>query len=142
MRDQPDFDKSMDGVDTEKGSDPTQLSVSRFCAFQDESQRLGLRVQERQRLLGGISIGAYHKWRRNESRPMSDDLLDRVGLALSLLKALRRVHPNPDDAYGWLERPNPEPPFDGRSPLDTVTRGSDADREAVLRHLEDRARGS
>ena len=61
MRDRPDSNKPTVGVGSETGSDPTQLSVSRFRAFQNESQRLGLRVQERQRLLGGISIGAYHK---------------------------------------------------------------------------------
>lgn len=135
MRDHSDFNKSTDGVDQETGCDPTRMSVARFRAFQDESQRLGLRVQERQRLLGGISIGAYHKWRRNESRAMSTDLMKRLSVALELLNALRTIHPDPDDAYRWLDRPNREPPFNGQSPLDLITRGTDEDRQAVLDHL-------
>lgn len=142
MRDRPDSNKPTVGVGSETGSDPTQLSVSRFRAFQNESQRLGLRVQERQRLLGGISIGAYHKWRRNESRAMSADLLGRLSVALDLLKALRAIYPDPDAAHGWLEQPNPDPPFDGQPPLELVTRGTDEDRDAVLRHLRDRASGA
>lgn len=139
MRDQSDSNKPTVGVGSETGNDPTQLSVSRFRAFQDESQRLGLRVQQRQRLLGGISIGAYHKWRRNESRAMSDDLLGRLSVALELLKALKTLHPDPDDAYRWLEQPNPQAPFDGQPPLELITRGTDEDRQAVLDHLRSRA---
>ena len=60
---------------------------------------------------------------------MSADLLGRLSVALDLLKALRAIYPDPDAAHGWLERPNPDPPFDGQPPLELVTRGTDEDRQ-------------
>jgi hypothetical protein len=138
MRGRQASDTSRAAEQIEQPDDAGKESVEKFQAFQSESEWLGLRVLERQRLLGGISIGAYHKWRRNTDRAMKPELLDRLSMALGLLRRLRGWFRDADAAYDWLTRPNAEPPFGGQTPLDTITRGGDAERAAALAYIDAR----
>jgi hypothetical protein len=70
---------------------------------------------------------------------MKPELLERLSLALGLLRRLRGWFRDADAAYAWLTRPNPEAPFEGQTPLDLITRGDDRDRAAALAYIDDRA---
>lgn len=94
----------------------------------DESLRL--------RLLG-VSRPTYYRWKRDpgEAR-LSHDTVERISYVLGIYKALQILLPDPQAADTWVKRPNRNPLFGGRAPLERMAAGNVADLYVVRQHLD------
>ena len=72
---------------------------------------------------------------------MSEDQLERVGLLVGVYADLHRLH-TADLADAWVTRPNTNPLFRGRTPLDAMTLGGLATIAAVHELLAARLAGA
>lgn len=97
--------------------------------------------QEAQRtLLGGPSRATWHRWRKTPPADLSRDTLERLSYLLGIWKALKILIPDAAQAAAWVRRPNADPLFGGRPPLERMLQGRLVDLADVRRHL-DAARG-
>lgn len=114
----------------------SRLSAPSFRIFLGIADRWGLNVDERARLLGGISSATYHNWRSRNALTLNHDQLERLSLILGIWKGLRLIFANIDDGIRWLKANNTDMPFSGHSPIDTMLRGSIDDLYGVRRYLD------
>lgn len=64
------------------------------------------------------------------------ETLQRISHVLAIFQALAALFPEPARADQWIQRPNQEPPFRGRSALHVMLADGAAGIIAVRRHLE------
>ena len=55
---------------------------------------------------------------------LDSDQLERISLVLNIHAALRLLFENPANLYGFVAKPNGNPFFNGRRPLDVMSEGS------------------
>lgn len=55
---------------------------------------------------------------------LDSDQLERISLVLNIHAALRLIFENPANLYGFVSKPNSNPFFNGRRPLDVMSEGS------------------
>jgi uncharacterized protein (DUF2384 family) len=91
-------------------------------------------------LLGLTSPSTYYKWKKTPPQKLSPDMLERLSYIFGIYKALQILLPNERQADTWVHRPNTNPLFGGRPPLERMLSGQVADLYVVRRHL-DAARG-
>jgi hypothetical protein len=105
--------------------------------FFNTAEKLELTVEQRRAILGDISEATYHNWRRDPGKVvLTRDQLERVSLLLGILKGLRLVFADDQTGLRWLRAVNTDHPFDGRSPIETMTAGGMIDLFAVRRYLD------
>jgi hypothetical protein len=63
------------------------------------------------------------------------ETLHRIGLVLGIFKAINTLLPMPDRADGWMQAPNSNPIFQGRTALDRMAGGSMHDLTIVHQYL-------
>jgi uncharacterized protein (DUF2384 family) len=91
-------------------------------------------------LLGITSPSTYYKWKKSPPQKLSPDMLERLSYIFGIFKALQILLPNERQADTWVRRPNTNPLFGGKPPLERMLSGQVADLYVVRRHL-DAARG-
>jgi len=89
-------------------------------------------------LLGAPSRSTFYNYKRGGGGALNADTLERISYVLGIYKALKLLLPNPQQADGWMRRPNAA--FGGRSALDHALGGKVVDLAAVRVYL-DAARG-
>jgi hypothetical protein len=90
-----------------------------------------------QTALLGASRSTYFKWRKApEAAALPRDTLERISYVLGIYKALQILLPSPEQADGWVRRPNQAPPFAGRSALERMLSGNVADLYVVRQYLD------
>lgn len=94
----------------------------------DEATRL--------RLLG-IPRATYYRWKRdpNQAR-LSRDTVERISYLLGIYKALQILLPQVEAADSWVRRPNTNPLFAGRPPIERMAAGQVADLYIVRQYLD------
>ncbi|MCU0648442.1 MAG: MbcA/ParS/Xre antitoxin family protein [Gemmatimonadaceae bacterium] len=95
-----------------------------------------LPIATRRVLLGDIAESTYHKWRGGRVGEVGRDLLERLSLLLGIHKALVLLFGEGDTGLKWLQSPNTDATFAGRSPLERMGDGSIDDLYAVRRYLD------
>jgi Protein of unknown function (DUF2384) len=93
-------------------------------------------------LLGGISNGAYYQLKKNPRIPgksLDQDKLMRISYLIGIFKSLNILY-SQRLADQWMQLPNSNPIFAGRTPLDYILRGG-APAMDMLRRLLDARRG-
>jgi uncharacterized protein (DUF2384 family) len=100
------------------------------------ADRWELTADELMTLLGIASPSTYYKWRKTPPRKLSPDLLERVSYLFGIYKALQVLLPDRALADGWLRRPNSNPLFGGKAPLQRMLTGQVADLFLVRRYLD------
>ena len=100
------------------------------------AERWGLSVEEQMMLLGITSPSTFYKWRKTPPAKLSPDLLERISYLFGIYKALQILLPEKMLADSWLRRPNTNPLFGGRPPLERMLSGHVADLYLVRRHLD------
>jgi uncharacterized protein (DUF2384 family) len=90
------------------------------------------------RVLGTPPERTFYAWKQGKGVRLSDDTLRRVGYVAGIWKALQIVYSNPDQADGWVNRPNSF--FGGHTPLQRMAAGDVTDLAAVRAYI-DAARG-
>lgn len=104
-------------------------------------ERWGLGAEEGRKLLGGVSKSTYYRWRQDpNSAELGVDTLERISYVLGIYKALAVIYGDKAAANGWIRRPNTNPEFGGRPPLERLLGGQVADLY-VTRQVLDARRG-
>jgi hypothetical protein len=102
-----------------------RLSEAAIRAFLSLARVWSLTVDEQLELLGAsISRSTLRNWAADPGAVLSADQLMRVSFLLAIYEGLQRIWRRaPTEADAWLRRPNPESPFDGRTPLAFIREG-------------------
>ena len=104
-------------------TDPTVVREG-LRAFFAIADRWELKTDEARRLLGSPSESTYFKWKKNEIRSLSPDMLLRVSYVLGIAALLRRLFAHaPERANKWIKLPNTGPLTQGRTALEFVLEG-------------------
>jgi len=84
--------------------------------------RWELMEEEACQILGGLSLRTYARWKKGEIGRIDRDLATRLSLLLGIHKGLRYLFHDPEQAYGWVKKPNAM--FGGQRALDVLLEGS------------------
>ncbi len=85
-------------------------------------------------LLGAPSRSTFYNYKRGEGGALSADTLERISYVLGIYKALKLLFPNPQQADGWMRKPNTA--FGGRSALERALGGKVVDLASVRAYLD------
>lgn len=95
-----------------------------------------LNANEASALLGDISERSWFRMKKREnSDPLSQDVLMRISLLVGIFKGLRLVFSEPL-ADEWLRLANQGPVFGGQSPIDLMIRGGIPAMLRVRQHVD------
>jgi hypothetical protein len=96
-----------------------ELTPAALKALARLQERWHLSVKQIGDLLGGVPASTWHSWRTSPPADLGVDQLTRVSLLLGIYTALHVLHAG-DLADEWVKRPNTNPIFDGRAPIDVM----------------------
>ncbi len=119
-----------------------RLSAAALKALFNIVHHWKIRDEDARELLGGISNGAYYQHKKNPRAPgksLDQDKLLRISYLIGIFKSLNILY-SPRLADQWMQLPNSNPIFAGRTPLDYILRGGPPAMD-VLRRLLDARRG-
>ncbi len=117
-----------------------QLGAAGLRAYPNIARTWGLKEAEAARLLGA-PVSTYRRWKQAPERAALDvNHLERLSLILGIYKDLQILLPLKDAAESWVQRPNTNPLFGGRPPIERMLGGQVGDLVVVRQHL-DAARG-
>jgi hypothetical protein len=112
------------------------LGPAALTTFFRIADRWELTPDEQMTLLGITSPSTYYKWKKAAPEKVSPDLLERVSYVFGIYKALHILLPNEEQADSWVRRPNTNPIYGGRPPLERMLSGQVADLYVVRSHLD------
>ena len=117
-----------------------RLSPPALRAFFATARQWQLTASEERALLGWPPSSTFHKYKSGDAGVLSFDTLTRISLVLGVYKALHILYPEPAFADRWMQMPNANALFGGRTPLAFVV---DAGLDGLfqLRRLLDSRRG-
>ena len=95
-----------------------------------------LSTDQQRTLLGAPARTTFFRWRQGEIATVSVDLMERLSHLLAVYGALHSIYLEHDRADAWIRRPNAEPLFAGRPPIERMLGGRSADLYEVRRYLE------
>ena len=98
--------------------------------------------EDARQLLGGISNGTYYQLKGNPraARTLDQDKLVRISYLVGIFKSLNILY-SQRLADQWMQLPNTNPIFAGRTPLDYILRGGAPAMDMVRRLLDARRGG-
>jgi uncharacterized protein (DUF2384 family) len=87
--------------------------------------------------MGNVSKQTIYNWRQHPERArLSDDQLDRVSYLIGIYKALHILFTRPEQADGWIRRPNAAAPFGGKPAAELLFSGRMDGLITVRRYLD------
>ena len=119
-----------------------RLSAAALKALFNIVHHWKIRDEDARELLGGISNGAYYQLKKNPRTPgksLDQDKLLRISYLIGIFKSLNILY-SPRLADQWMQLPNSNPIFAGRTPLDYILHGGTPAMD-TLRRLLDARRG-
>jgi hypothetical protein len=119
-----------------------RLSAAALKALFNIVNHWKIRDEDARELLGGISNGAYYQLKKNPRTPgksLDQDKLVRISYLIGIFKSLNILY-SQRLADQWMQLPNSNPIFGGRTPLDYILRGGTPAMD-MLRRLLDARRG-
>ena len=96
----------------------------------------GLTTRQMYVILGRPPKSTFYRWYRRRNGRLSKDLLERISYVVGIYGALHALFSTPEQANGWIKRPNADPTFGGASALDRMMGGNVTDLYVVRRYLE------
>jgi hypothetical protein len=117
-----------------------RLSAPGLKAFFNIMARWKVRDEDARLLLGGVSNGPFYEMKRNPDRTLDADRLTRISFLIGIYKALHILH-SASLADEWMQLPNRNPVFGGRTPLAYLMRGGLPAMQTVRRLLDARRAG-
>jgi uncharacterized protein (DUF2384 family) len=117
-----------------------RLSPAALRGFFQMVERWKVRDEDARALLGGISNGPFYELKKKPERTLDSDKLLRISLLLGIFKALHILYSD-ELADRWLQLPNKNPLFEGKTPLDVMLRGGIPAMQTVRRLLDARRGG-
>ena len=127
--------------DLSRPEERRRLSAAALKALFNIVDRWQIRDEDARQLLGGISNGAYYllKNARASGKTLDQDRLMRISYLIGIFKSLNILY-SQRLADQWMQLPNTNPIFAGRTPLDYIVRGG-APAMDIVRRLLDARRG-
>jgi hypothetical protein len=127
-------------VDLSTKAERERLSPSAIKAFLNVMEKWGVRDEDARTLLGGISNGQFYQLKRNPQRTLDTDTLTRASYLIGIFKALNILY-SEELADAWIQRPNMNRIFAGRTPLAYMMKGGQSAMQIVRRLLDARRGG-
>ncbi|MDQ6676518.1 MAG: MbcA/ParS/Xre antitoxin family protein [Acidobacteriota bacterium] len=127
-------------IDLTLRSERERLSPSALKAFFNMAGRWNIRDEDARALLGGVSNGPYYTWKKQPERLLDADVLTRISYLIGIFKALNIIY-GEKLADEWIQLPNSNRIFRGRTPLDYMMRGGVPAMQIVRRLLDARRGG-
>lgn len=88
-------------------------------------------------LLGLQAASTYSNWKRDpDEARLRPDTIERVSHVFGIHAALRQLIADPAVADSWVQRPNDEPLFGGRTAIERMTSGYVTDLARVREYLD------
>ncbi|MGA8156983.1 MAG: antitoxin Xre-like helix-turn-helix domain-containing protein [Rhodoplanes sp.] len=127
-------------VDLSARSERERLSPSAIRAFLNIMEKWGVRDEDARVLLGGMSNGPFYEMKKNPNRTLDADTLTRLSYLVGIFKALNILY-SEALADAWIQRPNSNRIFGGRTPLAYMIKGGLPAMQVVRRLLYARRGG-
>jgi hypothetical protein len=126
--------------DLSSRADRERLSAPGLKTFFAIMARWKVRDEDARALLGGVTNGPFYEMKRNPRRVLDTDRLTRISYVIGIYKALRILHGD-RLAHDWMQLPNANPIFGGRTPLAYLVGGGLPAMQTVRRLLDARRAG-
>ena len=128
-------------VDLSARAERERLSPAALRAFFAIAERWKLRDDDARELLGGVSSSTYYEWKKKPERTLEIDRITRISYLIGIYKALHILY---GDALAdeWVQLPNRNALFGGRSPLEYMIAGGLLAMQTVRRLLDARRGGA
>jgi hypothetical protein len=124
--------------DLSRPEERRRLSGAAARAFFNIVDHWHIRDEDARELLGGISNGAYYLLKqssRAHAKPLEQDRLVRISYLVGMFKSLNILY-SQQVADQWMQLPNTNPIFGGRTPLDCSLCGGIRAMDVVRRVLD------
>ena len=126
--------------DLSSRADRERLSAPGLKTFFAIMARWKVRDEDARALLGGVTNGPFYEMKRKPNRVLETDRLTRISYVIGIYKALRILHGD-RLAHDWMQLPNANPIFGGRTPLAYLVGGGLPAMQTVRRLLDARRAG-
>jgi hypothetical protein len=128
--------------DLSRTDERRRLSGAALKAMFKIAEAWKVRDEDVRHLLGGISSSAYYLLKQNPrtGKPLDQDRLVRISYLIGIFKSLNILY-SQRLADQWMQLPNTNPIFAGRTPLEYIVRGGTPALDAVRRLLDARRGG-
>ena len=121
-----------------KSGDGSPLLPARaFLRIVDHWQ---VRDEDARTLLGGMSNGSYYQLKQKPGKTFDQDRLLRISYLIGIFKALNILY-SEKLADRWMQLPNRNPLFAGKTPLEFILTGGTPAMDVVRRLLDARRGG-
>lgn len=127
-------------VDLTAKSERERLSPSAVRAFFNIMGRWRVRDEDARLLLGGVSNGPFYDMKKKPDRVLDSDRLLRISYLVGVFKALNVLYSD-NLADSWIQLPNSNRIFGGRTPLAYMMKGGLPAMQTVRRLLDARRGG-
>ncbi|WP_137176035.1 antitoxin Xre/MbcA/ParS toxin-binding domain-containing protein [Massilia sp. HP4] len=127
-------------VDLNSRAERERLSQSALKGFFKLAAAWSLRDDDARELLGGLSSSAFYDWKKNPDRLLEVDRITRISYLLGIYKSLHILYGD-KLADEWVQLPNTNPVFAGRTPLAFMLGGGLLAMQSVRRLLDARRGG-
>jgi hypothetical protein len=127
--------------DLREPSDRARLTRAAIDGLQHIAAAWSLTVEQTCGLMGDVPASTWHSWVARPPRDLGVDRLTRASYLLGMYQALHVLYPNSRLADEWVRRPNTNPLYGGRAPLDVLLDGGIAAMDRT-RSLLDARRGA
>ena len=127
-------------VDLNSRAERERLSQSALKGFFRLATAWNLRDDDARELLGGLSSSAFYDWKKNPDRVLEVDRITRISYLLGIYKSLHILYGD-KLADEWVQLPNTNPIFAGRTPLAFMLGGGLLAMQSVRRLLDARRGG-
>ncbi len=119
--------------------DRRRLSPAALRGFLRIMQHWSVRDEDARMLLGGVSNGTFYQWKQGGPRLLDQDRLLRISYMIGIFKSLNLLF-STTLADRWVQLPNSNAIFAGRTPLAYMLAGATPAMHTV-RQLLDARRG-
>ena len=127
-------------VDLSAKAERERLSKSALTGFFKLAAAWRLRDDDARELLGGLSSSAFYEWKKNPDRVLEVDRITRISYLLGIYKALHILY-GEQLADEWINLPNKNVIFAGRTPLAHMLAGGLLAMQTVRKLLDARRGG-
>ncbi len=128
-------------VDLTVRAERERLSGPAVKAFFNIMEKWSVRDEDARALLGGMSNGPFYELKKHRDRVLDTDRLTRISYLVGIFKALNILY-SEALADAWVNLPNSNRIFGGRTPLDFMSRGGLPALQTVRRLLDARRGGA
>lgn len=127
-------------VDLHSRTERERLSQSALKGFFKLVAAWRVRDEDARELLGGLSSSSFYDWKKNPERLLEVDRITRISYLLGIYKSLHILYGD-KLADEWVQLPNTNPVFAGRTPLAFMLGGGLLAMQSVRRLLDARRGG-